>query len=174
MFLINHLFCITIYFIFLCTTNIFVKDCSGMFYECYNIKNIDLSSFDSRCVTSTLSMFMYCINLESINLSSFNTRNVKNMTQMFSYCKRLNNINLSSFDTTNVRSLREMFAYCRCLENIDLSSFDITNVHCILNIFAEINIDLRIKCTKEFYKKIMDFNEKTVPSALFQTYSIRE
>ena len=146
----------------------FIKDCSGMFCNCYNIKNIDLSAFDSRNVIEMAGMFMNCAKLENINLSNFNTRNVINMSQMFYYCYRLKNIILSSFDTKNVESLREMFSHCYDLKNLNISSFNIGNVKSVLNIFAEHNSQLKIKCTIEFYQAIKEFNEKTVNCGLFQ------
>ena len=147
--------------------NIFVKDCSGMFYECYSITNVDLSFFDSRRVTLTASMFMNCFNLESINLSSFNTRNVINMSQMFYNCCKLKNLSLSSFDTRNVKTLREMFVNCFDLMNIDFRSFDISNVENVSDIFAGCYSDLEIKCTKEFYQKINELIDKVEETKIF-------
>ena len=43
-------------------------------------------------------MFSGCKNLKDINLSNFNTKNVTNMSYMFSECWEIPNINLSNFD----------------------------------------------------------------------------
>ena len=53
-----------------------------MFGGCYNLRNIDLSSFKTQNVTDISGMFCDCYNLTNIDLSSFNTQNVTNM----SYC----------------------------------------------------------------------------------------
>ena len=82
-----------------------IEDCSGMFYECYNLINIDLSSFDTENVTNMKCMFSKCKNLENIDLSSFDTKNVIDMSEMFNECKKLVNIDLSSFNTSKVTNM---------------------------------------------------------------------
>ena len=115
--------------------NIFMTDCSFMFYKCNNIINIDLSSFNSQNVTKMISMFEECSNLININLSSFNTQNVTEMIGMFNKCFELKNIDLSSFNTQNVNNMAGMFAGCSSLENIDLSSFNTQNVNNMFSMF---------------------------------------
>jgi len=116
--------------------NHIIADCFGLFYECRNIINIDLSSFDTKNVTDMSSMFSGCSNLTNINLSSFDTKNVTDMSSMFSGCSNLTNINLSSFDTKNVTNLSFMFSSCLNLTNIDLSSFDTKNVTDMRSMFS--------------------------------------
>ena len=108
--------------------NINIKDCSFMFYDCNNIINIDLSSFNTTMTTNMVSMFDGCLNLENINFSSFNTENVTNMLGMFGQCGNLMNIDLSSFNTENVNNMAGMFGQCSKLKNIDLSSFNTQNL----------------------------------------------
>ena len=101
-----------------------IKSCFGMFRYCYNLINIDLSSFDSQNVTNMSQMFCGCNNLISIDLSSLNTKNVSDMSQMFYDCNNLKNINLSNLDTHNLTDISEMFYDCKSLTDIDLSSFN--------------------------------------------------
>ena len=42
---------------------------------------------------------MFCSKLKNIDLSSFDTKNVNNMSSMFIHCSNLTNMDLSSFDT---------------------------------------------------------------------------
>ena len=44
-----------------------------MFNECYSLKSIDLSSFNTSTVVNMKKMFMGCSSLNSIKLSSFDT-----------------------------------------------------------------------------------------------------
>ena len=60
-----------------------------MFYECFSLKSIDLSSFNTTNVNNMGNMFFECSSLKSIDLSSFNTTNVNNMIFMFSGCSSL-------------------------------------------------------------------------------------
>ena len=54
-------------------------------------------------------MFKYCYNLTELDLSSFNTNKVDNMIKMFSNCNKLSKIYLSSFNTNNVNDMFGMF-----------------------------------------------------------------
>ena len=100
--------------------NIFMKDCSYMFYKSSYVTNIDLSSFNTQNVINMSFMFSVCSNLINIDLSSFNTQNVTNMTGMFGGCSNLTNIDLSSFNTQKVTNMSYMFYECSNLTNIDL------------------------------------------------------
>ena len=129
----NFMYFIKIYF------NFFIKDCSFMFKGCTNIKEIDLSSFNTKNATNMSNMFNNCQELDKINLSSINTENVTNMSLMFYNCSKLNNIDLSPFITKNVKSMDYMFGSCCNLETINLSSFDFNNVNDMSYIFCDCN-----------------------------------
>ena len=73
---------------------ILFTNCSKMFYDCRNIKNIDLTNFDTSNVTNMQSMFEGC-GITNIDLSNFDTSNVTNMHSMFSGCD-ITNIDLSN------------------------------------------------------------------------------
>jgi len=66
-------------------------------------------------------MFRNCKNLKNINLSSFDTKNVTNMKNMFYGCNNLIDINLSSFDTKNDTKMNNMFYDCNNLKKIILN-----------------------------------------------------
>ena len=74
--------------------NIYIKDLSFMFYNCYNIINIDLSSFqDTNNVNNMSFMFCWCNSLKSLpNISNWETKNVNNMSGMFEDCDSLKKI----------------------------------------------------------------------------------
>ena len=58
---------------------------SWMFAQCYSLKTLDLSSFNTSKVTNMSWMFFYCYSLQFLDLSNFNTYNVINMIDIF-YC----------------------------------------------------------------------------------------
>ena len=105
-----------------------VTNMSMMFYECYNLTSLDLSSFNTSKVTNMNSMFGDCRSLTSLDLSSFDTSNVTNMASMFNYCSSLTSLDLSSFDTSKVTNMASMFYHCSSLTSLDLSSFNTSNV----------------------------------------------
>ena len=99
-----------------------------LFFGCVNLRNVDLSSFDTSNVTDMNNMFEGCSSLETLDLSNFDTSNVVDMEFMFDNCSSIDNVNLSSFNTKNVTTMGGMFSGCSSLESIDLSNFDTSNV----------------------------------------------
>ena len=116
------------------TTN--VINISYMFYGCFKITTIDMSSFDTSKVTSMSHMFYGCSNLTTINMSSFKTPEVTDMSHMFHGCSNLTTINMSSFDTSKVTNMSHMFFECSSFVCLDLSMFEISNVKTINSMFS--------------------------------------
>ena len=116
-----------------------MTNCKNMFYNCSNLKNIDLSSFDTKDVTDMSNMFAGCGNLKNLNLSSINTDKVTDMSYMFYGCDLLQNLDLSSFNTKNVTNMEGMFhrsfSYLYNQINLNLSSFDTRNVRNMASMF---------------------------------------
>ena len=57
-------------------------------------------------------MFCGCCQLKELDLSNFNTNNVTDMSWMFYSCRSLKELNLFNFNTNNVTDMREMFDCC--------------------------------------------------------------
>jgi surface protein len=105
-----------------------VTNMSGMFYKCYSLTDLDLSSFNTDKVTSMYSMLAYCSNLANLDVSNFNTSKVTSMWELFFKCSSLTSIDLHSFNTTEVTTMSNMFEECSQLSTLDLSSFNTSNV----------------------------------------------
>lgn len=114
-------------------------DCSELFYNCTNLKSLDLSSLESNNVVTMNKMFYNCSNLISLNVSSLDTINVSDMSNMFGgmggSCSSLTALDLSSFDTSNVVYMSYMFYGCSSLSILNLSSFDTKNVEDTAHMF---------------------------------------
>ena len=162
----------------------YIKDCSYMFSECHQLKNIDLSKFEAKNVINMKSMFYNCVNLEnvylsklktqnvsdisfmfynceklkSIDLSSFNTQNIINMSNMFDHCCNLDIINLSSFNVKNVINMEYMFSHCNSLICLDLSSFVNFSNTSMYGIFYNCNNLIKLKAKKNFINKMVKDN----------------
>ena len=105
-----------------------ITSCRCLFYNCENITEIDLTSFDTSNVNEMQSMFHNCFSLTSIIFSdNFKTSNVESMAYMFCGCFNLKELDLSNFVTTNVTNMRIMFGSCHSLTSINIY-FDTTNV----------------------------------------------
>ena len=133
-----------------------ITDCSFMFSYCKNLKNIDLSSFDTTNLTNMGYMFSGCSNITNFNLSSINTKKVTNMNYMFSGCRTLTQLDLSSFNTENAINMNNMFGNCKNLNDIDLSSFDTKKVIDLHNILLGCFNLKKMKIKRELYEKIKD------------------
>ena len=105
-----------------------VTDMKMMFYGCYKVKELDISTFNTSHVTNMSEMFASCNSLTTLDLSSFDTSNVTDMTSMFEYCENLTTLDVSSFDTSKVTDMRYMFYGCSNLTTLDVSSFDTSKV----------------------------------------------
>ena len=139
-----------------------LDDCSCMFYNCKNIINIDLSSFDTSNVTRMENMFKFCRNVKYINTSFINTKNVIIMKDMFYGCNNLVKIDLSSFNTQNVKDMSGMFYECNSLMNIDLTSFDTDHVTNMEFMF--------FKCNNVKYLDLSSFNIKIITNLGYLFY----
>ena len=123
-----------------------VTNMRSMFNGCRNIKDLDCSRFDTSNVTEMSYMFQYCVNLENLNVSSFNVSQVTMMQYMFSYCYALKHLDLSSFVPESVESLKYMFNMCTGLESLDVSNFETENCtdfgHLFRDCHSLVNLDL--------------------------------
>ena len=80
-----------------------------MFNNCYNLKSLNLSNFNTEQVTIMQSMFYNCSNLESLDLSNFNTEKVTNMITIFYGCTKLKSLDISNFNLNSLTSYDKMF-----------------------------------------------------------------
>ena len=72
-------------------------------------------------------MFFNCINLQNINLLSFDTKNVVNKRFMFKSCESLqNNLDLSSFDYNSVIKINNKISNFGKLNKYEILSSDYT------------------------------------------------
>ena len=113
-----------------------IDDLSGLFRDIgRQIKNLDLSGWNTSKVTNMNRMFHFCDSLESLDLSGWDTSNVEHMNWMFFYCGSLKSLNLSGWDTSKVTDMCGMFSCCFRLISLDLSGWDTSNVKDMENMF---------------------------------------
>ena len=65
-----------------------------MFQECFSIKELNLSNFNTDNVTDMDGMFFKCSSLKKLDISNFNFKEVNSMTNMFYHCSNLEDINI--------------------------------------------------------------------------------
>ena len=132
-----------------------------MVFLCKKLKNIDVSSFDTKNVTNMEWMFSDCESLLNIDVSSFNTIKVTNMREMFYGCRNLIDLDLSNFNTVNVMYFNDMFYRCYNLIDLDVSNF-VFQSKCDISGMFKSNVDqpTRIKVNKSInQKKLKEIKE---------------
>ena len=116
-----------------------VMTMNEMFANMYNLTSLNLSNFDTSKVTDMGAMFAGMLILTSLNLSNFDTSKVTDMYGMFAYMHRLTSLNLSNFDTSNVTGMRGMFDGMSSLTSLDLSNFDTSKVTDMGGMFSDMS-----------------------------------
>ena len=104
-----------------------VTDMHYMFWNMHSLTSLDLSSFDTSKVTNMSSMFDNT-GLTSLNLSNFDTSKVTNMSRMFAFMRNLTTLDLSNFDTSKVTDMNAMFMSMWSLTSLNISNFDTSKV----------------------------------------------
>ena len=90
---------------------------SYLFYFCQQLKELDLSEFDSSKVTTLYQTFYSCTQMKSIDTTGWDTSNVTTLYNTFRYCRALTELDLNHWDTSSVTTLYGTFANCTSLTN---------------------------------------------------------
>lgn len=119
----------------------------GMFNNCKNLIDLDISNLNTSNVTDMGWMFGDCRKLRKLDLKNFDTRRVESIGWMFKGCESLASLNISSFNTEKVRSMSKIFCGCESLVELDISNFRATSLEHWSNLFTDckslINLNLR-------------------------------
>ncbi|HBC0573750.1 TPA: BspA family leucine-rich repeat surface protein [Listeria monocytogenes] len=107
----------------------------GMFKNCSNLMEVDLSDLDTSAVTTMWDMFDSCRALEELDVSHFDTSSVTNMSYMFYDNRNLEVLDVSNLDTSSVTNIYAMFENCTSLEELDVSNFDTSSVTSMYRVF---------------------------------------
>ncbi|EJL5840739.1 BspA family leucine-rich repeat surface protein [Listeria monocytogenes] len=107
----------------------------GMFKNCSNLMEVDLSGLDTSAVTTMWDMFNSCRALEELDVSHFDTSSVTNMSYMFYDNRNLEVLDVSNLDTSSVTNMYAMFEDCTSLEELDVNNFDTSSVTDMYRVF---------------------------------------
>ena len=101
-----------------------IKSTKGMFHNCKDIIEIDMTKFDTSLVTDMSYMFALCESLKSLNVDNLNTAKVVTFENMFYNCKSLTSLNLEHFTNPSATSLYRMLYGCENLEYINIKNIE--------------------------------------------------
>lgn len=97
-----------------------------MFQGCKKLKTLDLSKWDLSKVTSTYAMFQNCYELENFSVKNWKTGSVEDMSFMWYGCSSFKTIDFEDWDVSNVRTFDHFMAHSH-MEEYDVSKWQVTN-----------------------------------------------
>ena len=136
-----------------------LNSCEKLFEACINIKEIDLSRFDTSEVTSMASMFSECRSLETIDFSNINTTSVRDMSMMFYHCIKISTLDLSMFETPQLQSMNSMFYEDYFIYELDLTNFDTSQVTSMSKMFYGMESLIYIDLSKFNTSKVKNMEQ---------------
>lgn len=116
----------------------------GVFNGDSKLKTINFKNVDTSKVTDMSSLFLGCSALTNLDISTFNTSNTTSLAQMFSGCSALTALDLSGWDTSKVTNYEGTFMSCKNLQELDIRNFDFTKASSYSSVFSSIPADCLI------------------------------
>ena len=169
-----------------------VENMGFMFYGSSSLKELDLSSFNTKNVTYIKSAFNGCVNLTSVkfgddfildnatdvsymfnncssltelNLSHWRTKNATLMNAMFQNCNNLKTLDVENWDTSSCENMGHLLHYCNSLENFDASKWNVGKVKTFASMFSE--------CEKLNYFSTKNWNTSSCETMQFMFYGCK-
>ena len=95
-----------------------------MFYECTNLKYVDVTGLVNQAYVSAKDVFGNCPNLETIiGLDTWDVSGIESFLCMFDGCESLTDIDISNWNMSSATSTYCMFSECYSLESVSLPDF---------------------------------------------------
>ena len=129
-----------------------------MFHFCYELKFVNVSSFDTSKITRMSDMFSECKSLTSLNLSNFNTSLVNYFGYIFNNCSSLESLDLSNFDTSSTTQMMNMFSGCSKLKYLNINNFNTSKVNNMSNLFYNCSSLLSLNLTNFDTSNTLTYN----------------
>ena len=112
-----------------------VNNIAHIMRACRKLETLDVSQWDVSNATTSACAFYQCYSLKTLDLSGWDTRNVANMTDMFALDSNLTQLDVSGWNTGKVTTFGGMFDGCVNLTQLDVSGWDTRNVTNMCNMF---------------------------------------
>ena len=112
-----------------------VNGIANIMRACRKLETLDVSQWDVSNATTSAYAFYQCYGLKTLDLSGWNTAKVTDMTDMFALDSSLTQLDVSGWDTRNVTDMYGMFQNCCLLAALDVSGWNTRNVTNMCNMF---------------------------------------
>ena len=116
---------------------LFDNTLEGMFFNCTNLKYINLSSYDFTKTFNITHMFRGCISLYTLDLSNFYNSEISDFSFLFNNCVKLKELSMGNFKGAIVRNRMDyMFNNCQSLTALNLMNLDLDKTYNISGFFS--------------------------------------
>jgi len=95
-----------------------VTNMYGMFYNCNSLKELDVSTWDTRHVKTMENLFYKCNSLTTIDVRNLSMGNVESIRSMFYGCSSLTTLDLTDWDMGKIKDVSYVFKGCSNLTTI--------------------------------------------------------
>lgn len=112
-----------------------VNGIANIMRACRKLETLDVSQWDVSNATTSAYAFYQCYGLKTLDLSGWNTAKVTDMTDMFALDSSLTQLDVSGWNTGKVTTFGGMFNECWKLTQLDVSGWDTRNVTSMGNMF---------------------------------------
>ena len=160
-----------------------IQNMNSMFYNCYELESLDLSSFRTTELGNISSIFNGCNSLVYLDLSNWEFRNIifskaifdnlpslkhlklckvnsylSSMRYVFSKLKYIISLDLSDFYTSNIIDMYGMFLNSTKLKYLDLTNFDTREVQIMWFMFDGCSSLTSLDLSSFDTSKVTDFD----------------
>lgn len=101
---------------------------SYLFYNCANLRTVNMTQADFYNTTNISNMFNGCTNLTSVIIDGIKIPSVKDMSNLFKNCTSLSHISVNNIDVSNVSIMDGAFQGCTNLNTLDISKWDFSGL----------------------------------------------
>jgi len=142
---------------------------SGIFQDCSNLTEVDLSGIDFTDCEDMSYAFQNCTSLKSLGMSIYNMNHAKNIAYMFDGCTKLTSVSLPKMNAGSLQNAQNVFSGCRSLQSVDVSNLNTKNATNISKMFYGDELLSDIKTSNRFEIPANAVNNYSTYGEIFQT-----
>lgn len=135
-----------------------VNGIANIMRACRKLETLDVSQWDVSNATTSAYAFYQCYGLKTLDLSGWNTANVTDMSHMFALDSNLTQLDVSGWDTGKVTTFGGMFNECWKLTQLDVSGWNTRNVTSTGNMFRYCHLLATLDVSGWNTEKVRDMN----------------
>ena len=112
-----------------------VNGIANIMRACWKLETLDVSQWDVSNATTSAYAFYQCYGLKTLDLSGWNTANVTDMNHMFALDSKLTQLDVTGWNTGKVTTFHSMFSECFDLESVDVGGWVTSNTTNVNSMF---------------------------------------